>query len=124
MIGHSYGTTEVGAAATRGNHPVIGDVPAFKHAAKTALDCFQAALEHEQRVSEAIRGLYRRAEQADDLDSRPLLNWFLSEQLEEESTVNEIVGRITLTDNDGPGLLRLDDELAQRPARTTENTQA
>lgn len=108
----------------RDNHPVIGDVPAFKHSAKTALDCFQAALKHEQRVSESIRDLYRQAEQAGDLDSRPLLNWFLSEQLEEESTVNEIVGRITLTNNDGPGLLRLDDELAQRPTRTTENTPA
>ncbi|MGL6234862.1 MAG: ferritin [Segniliparus sp.] len=105
----------------RDNRPVIGDVPAFKSTAKTVLECFQAALEHEQRVSEAIRGLYRQTEQAGDLDSRPLLNWFLSEQLEEESTVNEIVGRIDLTNGDGPGLLRLDAELAGRPLRTTEN---
>jgi ferritin len=48
--------------------------------------------------------------------------WFLSEQVEEESVVNEIVGRVKLINDDGPGLLRLDDELGQRPAATTENT--
>ncbi|KNX37984.1 ferritin [Luteipulveratus halotolerans] len=106
----------------RDNHAVIGTVPGPKVEVKTVLDAFQAALKHEQRVSEAIRELYRKTDEAGDLDSRPLLNWFISEQLEEEATVSEIVGRIELIDDDGPGLLRLDEELGQRPARTTENT--
>ena len=108
----------------RGNHPVIGATPAPKLTIKSVQDCFEAALKHERTVSAAIRDLYREAETADDLDSRPLLTWFLSEQIEEESSVEEILGRIKLIDNDGPGLLRLDDEMAARPVATTEVTQA
>ncbi|AKU15964.1 ferritin [Luteipulveratus mongoliensis] len=105
----------------RGNHPQIGAVPGPKVKVSSVLACFKAALEHEQRVSEAIRELYRKTDKAGDLDSRPLLNWFISEQLEEEATVGEIVGRIELIDEDGPGLLRLDEELGQRPSTSTEN---
>ncbi|MDF8266088.1 ferritin [Luteipulveratus flavus] len=105
----------------RDNRPVIGAVPGPEVAVSSVLDVFRVALEHERRVSESIRELYRRTDAAGDLDSRPLLNWFLSEQIEEESTVSEIVGRIELIGDDGPGLLRLDEELGQRPARGTEN---
>ena len=71
-------------------------------------------------LSASIRALVKKATAADDFDSRPLLDWFIGEQVEEEATVREIVGRLKLIDNDGPGLLRLDDELGQRPASTTE----
>jgi ferritin len=55
-----------------------------------------------------------------DYDARPLLNWFVDEQVEEEATVSEIIGRVKLIGNDGSGLLRLDAELGQRPAGGTE----
>lgn len=105
----------------RDNHPAIGDISAPKLSVGSVLDCFTAALEHERKVSESIRDLYRQADAAGDLDSRPLLMWFINEQVEEVATVNEIVGRIKLIDDDGPGLLRLDDELGQRPTASTEN---
>ena len=49
-----------------------------------------------------------------------MLNWFLSEQIEEEATVSQIIGRLKFIDGDGPGLLRLDAELGARPVKTTE----
>lgn len=106
----------------RDNHAVIGAMPAPKVKKEASpLEIFQLALKHEQKVSESIRDLYRACDEAGDLDSRPLLTWFISEQIEEEDTVNQILGRIQLIDNDGPGLLRLDAELGSRPASTTEN---
>ncbi len=105
----------------RGNHAVIGDIAAPKLNVSSVQDCFAAALSHERRVSDAVRDLYRAAESDGDLDSRPVLTWFLSEQVEEEATVEEILGRIKLIAGDGPGLLRLDDEMAARPTATTEN---
>ena len=80
--------------ADRDNHPVIGAMQAPQVTASSVLDAFKAALAHEQKVSESIRNLYRAAEAEGDLDSRPLLNWFLEEQIEEEATVSEIVGRL------------------------------
>ncbi|GAB3311736.1 ferritin [Epidermidibacterium keratini] len=105
----------------RDNTPKIGAVPAPAVKGGDPLAVFQTAYKHEQRVSESIRDLYRKAEKAGDLDSRPLLNWFLTEQVEEEATVSEIVGRIELIKDDGPGLLRMDEELGSRPMGSTEN---
>ncbi|PKH38280.1 ferritin [Nocardioides alpinus] len=106
--------------ADRDNHPRIGATIAPGAPVDSVLDAFQAALAHEQKVSASIRDLYRLAESEGDLDSRPLLNWFLDEQIEEEATVKEIVGRVKMIDDDGPGLLRLDEELGARPVATTE----
>ncbi len=106
--------------ADRDNHPVIGAIEAPNVSIETVLECFEAAFAHEQRVSEGIRDLYRAAEAEGDLDSRPLLNWFLNEQIEEEATVSNIVSNIRLIKEDGPGLLRLDEELGLRPVSTTE----
>ena len=108
----------------RDNHPVIGAIDAPQVSIGSVLDCFEAAYAHEQRVSEAIRELYRAADKEGDLDSRPLLDWFLNEQVEEEATVSEIIGRVRLINNDGPGLIRLDEDLASRPTSTTENSRA
>lgn len=107
----------------RDNHATIGAIAAPKVKKEaTPLEVFQAALEHEQKVSASIRDLVRACEEAGDLDSRPLLNWFLSEQIEEEATVSEIIGRLEKIEDNGPGLLRMDAEMGSRPARTTENT--
>ena len=110
--------------ADRDNHPVIGSTTAPQAVVSSVLDAFRAALAHEEKVSESIRNLYRTAESEGDLDSRPLLNWFLEEQVEEEATVKEIVGRVTMINDDGPGLLRLDEELGARPIATTEPQKA
>ncbi|GAB3015168.1 ferritin [Nocardioides flavus (ex Wang et al. 2016)] len=106
--------------ADRDNHPRIGATSAPEPVVSSVLDAFESALAHEEKVSASIRDLYRLAESEGDLDSRPLLNWFLDEQVEEEATVKEIVGRLRMIDDDGPGLLRLDEELGARPVTTTE----
>lgn len=110
--------------ADRDNHPSIGACPAPQVEVNSVLDAFNAALAHEMKVSESIRELYRTAEAEGDLDARPLLNWFIEEQVEEVATVKAIVGRVQMIKDDGPGLLRLDEELGARPIATTEPTRA
>ena len=88
--------------------------PSGSHA-MSVLAAFEAALAHEKKVSEAIREIYRLAQRNGDIDSLPLLSWFITEQLEEESTVSAIIGRIRMIGEDGNGLLRLDSELGRRP---------
>ncbi len=98
----------------RDARPRIAAIPAPALAIDTVLAAFKSALAHEQKVSESIRGLYRLAQEEGDIDSIPLLTWFISEQLEEEATVAEIIGRVQLIGGDGNGLLRLDAELGSR----------
>lgn len=100
----------------RGGDPQIGDMAGPNIQDKSVLGCFESALNHERRVSESIRNLYRLAQEEGDIDSMPLLHWFISEQVEEEATVEGICDQVRLVHNDGPGLLRLDTELGSRKA--------
>ena len=88
------------------------ELPSLKIA--TPLDAFEAALAHEQKISEMIRNLARVADETGDIDSRSLINFFLAEQIEEESTVNDIIDWIKTVGNDGSGLLRIDAKLGGR----------
>lgn len=96
--------------------PKIGTITAPNVTIDSVLEAFEASLAHEQKVSESIRNLYRLAMAEGDIDSIPLLNWFVQEQLEEEASVGEIIGRVKLISEDGNGLLRLDAELGSRQA--------
>lgn len=100
----------------RGERVQLGaiNVPHIK--ISTPLEAFEASLAHEEKVSELIRNLTRTADKVGDIDSRSLLNWFLDEQIEEESAVGEIIDRIKIVGTDGSGLLRIDEELGSRPA--------
>ncbi|WP_424326877.1 ferritin [Gordonia sp. (in: high G+C Gram-positive bacteria)] len=115
----SRSTEEIGHAdrliehlTHRGNHPIIGDVTVPSIKADTVAEIFEIALDAEREISEAIRNLYRLAQEHNDIDSRPIIDWFVAEQIEEESSVSEIVGRLELVGDDGSGLLRIDSELA------------
>lgn len=98
----------------RGNRPQIGAIAAPADPGSKVVTAFEASLAHEQKVSDSIRSLYRLVQSEGDIDSLPLLSWFIEEQIEEESTVSEILGRLHLIGDDGPGLLRLDGELGAR----------
>ncbi|WP_153393816.1 ferritin [Ornithinicoccus halotolerans] len=98
----------------RGGSPQIGAIEAPTNLGDSVQDVFRASLAHEEKVSESIRNLYRQAQSEGDIDSMPLLHWFIDEQIEEEATVSEILGRLALIGSDGAGLLRLDADLAGR----------
>lgn len=98
----------------RSAHPRIGAMDAPTVSVATVQDAFEISLGHEKKVSEAIRDLYRLAQNEGDIDSIPLLHWFIEEQVEEEASVGGILDRVKMINNDGNGLLRLDAELGDR----------
>lgn len=100
--------------SSRDNHAKIGQIEAPDLQVESALDAFRLALQHEEKVSASIRALWNLASEERDVDSRPLLDFFVDEQIQEEDTVRNIIGRIELIDSDGHGLLRIDEELGQR----------
>jgi ferritin len=100
----------------RGNEVTIGQIAAPTMDIGSARSAFEMALAQEERVTASIKELYRVATEEIDAASYPLLQWFLEEQVEEESTVSEIVDRLGFVGDDGGALLELDRELAARPA--------
>ena len=89
---------------------------------ETVVGAFETALHHEQRVTKAIHGLYSQALNGQDYSSLPLLQWFVNEQVEEESTVSTILDRLNMVGDDRTGLLFLDRELGARVGATDVST--
>ncbi len=79
-----------------------------------ALAAFEDTLAHEEKVTSLINNLYALAEEEHDYATRGKLDWFISEQVEEEETAKNLIDRLKLIGNDGLALYMLDQELAQR----------
>ena len=80
------------------------------------LAAFQAAHEHEQKVTAMIHKLVDLAEGQKDHATRSFLQWFVDEQVEEEANADEIVQKLTMIKDAPQGLLMLDSVLGQRKA--------
>lgn len=95
----------------RGGLPVIGQIDSPPNQWKNPLDGFQVALDHEKTISKSINDLARLSRKEDDLSLEVLLHWFITEQVEEEATVIELVDRLKLASDSPGGLFILDNEL-------------
>ena len=84
------------------------------HAFRSPLDTFEQALEHEKEITSRIHELYDLSVQEGDYPAQVLLNWFVTEQVEEEKVATEIVDRLRMADDDSAALLLLDRELGER----------
>ena len=84
------------------------------HAFRSPLDTFEQALEHEKEITSRIHELYDLSVQEGDYPAQVLLNWFVTEQVEEEKVATEIVERLRMADDDSAALLLLDRELGER----------
>lgn len=85
---------------------------------KSELDAFEATLEHEQKVTAMINNLYYIAETERDYATRGRLDWFVSEQVEEEETARGIIDRLKLIGDNGLAMYTLDTELGARTYTT------
>ncbi|CCF83040.1 ferritin [Nitrolancea hollandica] len=85
----------------------------------SVLGVFQQALEHEQLVSSHFQQLYRQALDAQDFTTQTFLEWFLTEQVEEEKTATEVVDWLTMIGDKQDALVLLDREMAQRQPEPT-----
>lgn len=103
----------------RGGEVHIGAIDAPTSSVTSALEAFETALRQERSVSESIRAIYRLANDLGDIDSLPLLQWFVAEQIEEESSVEEIIAQLGRVGEDGSALLILDQELGKRQPPAT-----
>lgn len=80
----------------------------------TPLEMFEATLEHEQFITKSIYGLVDLANKEKDYATQIFLQWFVTEQIEEEANDNELIAKLKLVGNEGNGLFMIDKELEAR----------
>jgi ferritin len=98
----------------RGGRVITAAVEAPPTEWESPLAVFQYTLQHEQKVTGLINALVDKALSEKDHATTTFLQWFVTEQVEEESSADEIVQKLTLVGDQGSGLLLLDQELGQR----------
>jgi ferritin len=78
------------------------------------LEVFEQALEHEQRVTAMINDLYGLAVRENDYASQTFLQWFVTEQVEEEKNAGDVVETLKMVGDRSEALFLLDRELGRR----------
>jgi ferritin len=98
----------------RRGRPFFAAVPAPAKDWDSVKAVFENALEHEQIVTDRINKIMTAAIAENDHASRSFLNWYVDEQVEEESNVDAILKQLELVKESGHGLFLLDKDLAAR----------
>jgi len=107
----------------RGGEITLSSIEAPPIKWSSPLAVFEHAYQHEQKVTGLINDLVNLAISEQDHATNNFLQWFVSEQVEEEASADEVVQKLKLIGKDSGGLFMLDRELAQRiftPPATTQ----
>lgn len=77
-------------------------------------EVFAKVLAHEQHVTARITSLYETAVAEKDYASQVFLQWFITEQVEEEASASEIIEKMKIAGDKGSALMWIDKELGKR----------
>lgn len=98
----------------RGGRVVLKAIDAVDTTWESPLAAFEATLAHEKKVTAMINNLYALAEEEHDYATRDRLNWFVSEQVEEEDNARTLIDKFKMIQGNGMGLYMLNQELGAR----------
>jgi len=83
---------------------------------KSPLDVMKKVLEHEKKVTAMINALYDLALKEKDYPSQMMLQWFITEQVEEEKNASDIIELLKSIGDTPAGLMMVDQRMGGRKA--------
>ncbi len=107
----------------RGGHAQLQSLPEPSNNYENILHIFKETLKHEEYITDCINKLYEVAIIEKDFSSQTWLQFFITEQIEEESTVRGILDKFELIGSDKGGYYMLDNELAALGAKPVGTNQ-
>lgn len=81
---------------------------------KSIPDIFEMALDHEQKVTKSIHHIYELAGKEKDYATQVFLQWYISEQVEEEKNAQDNLDQVKFIGDDRSAYLVLDQDLAKK----------
>jgi ferritin len=100
----------------RGGRVVLKAIEVPPPVWKSPLEMFEEVLAHERKVTGLINRLYEVALSENDYATQMELQWFITEQVEEEESAGQVVEQLRRIGDQPMGLLMLDGQLGQRQA--------
>ncbi|KGM38391.1 hypothetical protein S1OALGB6SA_1230 [Olavius algarvensis spirochete endosymbiont] len=81
---------------------------------ETPLEAFMAALAHEKYITKCIHDLVRKSRKEDDIATEIFLSWYVTEQIEEETSAQSMIDKLKMVGGYEMGLYQLDKEASRR----------
>ena len=100
----------------RGGRVFLKAIDAPKTDWNSNLEVAEEVAAHEAKVTASINDLYELALKEKDYPAQVMLQWFITEQVEEESSAAQIVADLKLIEERGTAVLMLDKQLGKRQA--------
>jgi ferritin len=98
----------------RGGRVALKAIAAPESDWKSALELFKQVAAHEAAVTASIHNLYEVALKEKDYAAQAMLQWFITEQVEEEKNATEIVSQLEMVEARGTAIMMLDHRLGKR----------
>lgn len=111
---HEHGMKIYEYLLERNLHAELQAIPAPTVKFNSVEEVFQMSLEHERKVTHLIHRIYDLAIQEKDHATHVFLQWFITEQVEEEKNANDNLDLIKLIKDDISALLVLDQNFGKR----------
>ena len=83
---------------------------------KSVTGVFQEVLAHEKKVTGLINALVNQAKREKDNATEIFLQWFVTEQIEEEQSATDILAKLKMVGEKGQALFMIDAKLGARGA--------
>ncbi|WP_312751194.1 MULTISPECIES: ferritin [Epilithonimonas] len=93
---------------------ILNEIPKPPYEFSSAQEIFEKALDHERLVTKSIFNIVKAANDEGDFATTSFLQWFINEQVEEESSASLLVTKIKMVKDNPSALYLFDQELAQR----------
>ncbi len=100
----------------RGGRVLLGAIEQPPQEFKSPRDVFEQTLEHEKKITAKIYRLYEMAMSEKDYATQSMLQWFISEQVEEEARASEIVEKLRMIGESSNAIFMVDKEVGKRAA--------
>ncbi len=108
----------------RGGKAALMALTAPEHHFESLSHVFKQVMEHEQYITASINDLYEVTLSEKDYTTGNFLQWYINEQIEEESTMATILDKINLIGNEKGGMFHIDKELGAMAAAAPAPTAA
>lgn len=95
----------------RGGYAVLKELENPTAEFSSLKELFEEVLKHEQYITNAINELYALCNKEQDYTTANFLQWFITEQIEEESLVTGVLDKFNLAEGAKGGLFHIDKEL-------------
>tara|TARA_B110000037_G_C17123802_1_gene507073 strand:- start:4864 stop:5370 length:507 start_codon:yes stop_codon:yes gene_type:complete len=95
----------------RGGNTIVSELNAPKHKFESIRDLFENLLQHEIFISEQINKLVHITFEEKDFATHSFLQWYVTEQIEEEATARNIIDKMNLIGDNVSGLYLFDNEI-------------